>query len=140
MEMEEFLERIGRAGTYAKATWRKQVKTPAKSGLVVVKQSTATVRAGIEFQNLAQNSERVTGPLPWGVWLMKPWVITHKGGLYYRLYLSEGWKVAQEFTIDGEPATKEEAKAVTLPSEWPKPTGEKVMTFTPKAENVLAIN
>lgn len=140
MEMEEFLERIGKAGTYAQATWQKQVKTPAKSDVVVVKQSTATVRAGIEFQNLAQNSERVTGPLPWGVWLIKPWVITHKGGLYYRLYLSEGWKVAQTFTIDGKPATKEEAKSVTLPSEWPKPTSEKVMTFTPKAENVLAIN
>jgi len=140
MEVEEFLERIGKAGTYAQATWQKQIKTPAKSGLVVVKQSTATVRAGIEFQNLAQNSERVTGPLPWGVWLMKPWVITHKGGLYYRLYLSEGWKVAQTFTIDGQTATKEEAKSVTLPSEWPKPTKEKVMTFTPKAENVLAIN
>jgi len=135
MEMEEFLERIGKAGTYAQATWQKQIKTPAKSSLVVMKQSTATVRAGIEFQNLAQNSERVTGPLPWGgeEWLVPPWVITYKGGLYYRLYLSEGWNVKQSFTIDGEPATKEEAKAVTLPSQWPKPTGLKVMTFTPKA-------
>jgi hypothetical protein len=140
MEMEKFLDRIGKAGQFAQVTWQSLVKTPAKSEIVVVKQSIATVRAGIEFQNLAQNSERITGPLPWGKWLFDPWVITHKGGLYYRLYLTDGWKVAQTFTIDGAPATKAEAQAVTLPSAWPKRTGEPVMTFTPKAENVLEVN
>jgi hypothetical protein len=140
MEMEEFINKVGKAGTYAQVTWQKIIKTPAKSDLVVVKQSTATVRAGIEFQNLAQNSERVTGPLPWGVWLVKPWVITHKGGLYFRLYLTDGWKVKQAFTIGGKPATKLEAQAVTLASEWPKPTEEAVKTFTVKAEGVLAVN
>jgi len=140
MEMEKFLDQIGKAGQYAQVTWQSPVKTPAKSDIVVIKQSIATVRAGMEFQNLAQNSERITGPLPWGEWLVPPWVITHKGGLYYRLYLTDGWKVDQKFTIDGETKTKEEAKAVTLPSAWTKRTGEPVMTFTPKAENVLAVN
>lgn len=140
MDMKEYLDKIGKAGTYAQVTWQKVVKTPTKSDLVVVKRSIATVRAGIEFQNLAQNSDRVTGPLPWGVWLVKPWVITHKGGLYYRLYLTDGWKVNQTFTIGGREATKQEAQAVTLASEWPKPTGEAVKTFTVKAEGVLAVN
>ena len=140
MEMKEYLEKIGKAGTYAQVTWQSVVKTPTDSDLIVVKRSTATVRAGIEFQNLAQNSDRVTGPLPWGVWLVKPWVITHKGGLYFRLYLTDGWKVKQAFTIDGKKATKQEAQAVTLPSAWPKPTEEAVKTFTVKAEGVLDVN
>ena len=139
MKQSEFMEQIGGAGQFAQVTWESVVKTPAKSLDVVVKRSSATVRAGIAYANLAQNSDTETGALPWGEWETFPYVISHKGQTYFRLYLSDGWKVEQTFTINGEPATREEAQAVTLPSAWSKSNGEPVKTFTVKAEGVISI-
>jgi len=139
MDQSEFMKEIGGAGQFARVTWESIVKTPAKSSDLVVKRSTATVRAGIAYANLAQNEDTETGGLPWGEWSEFPYVITHKGQTYFRLYLSDGWKVNQTFTINGEPATKEQAQSVTLPSAWSKSNGEPVKTFTVKAEGVISI-
>ena len=140
MKESTFIEAVGaNVGRWTRATWESNVKVPAGSTDVVVKRSTATVRTGITYANLNQNKDTETGPLPWGEWKVPNLVITHKGQTYFRLYLMDGWKVQQTYTINGKPATKEEAQAVTLPSAWPKNTGVPVKTFTVKAEGIIAI-
>lgn len=137
METSKFLEMMNdKKGQYAQATWSSVVKTPAKSSDVVIKTTTATVRTGIAYSNLTQNADKETGPLPWGEWLVFPFVVTHNGNDYARLYLAESFQVTQTFTLNGVPCTKEEAQAVTLPSAWNKKSDGPTLTFTVKMENV----
>jgi len=137
METTKFLEAVEtKKGQYLPATWSSRVAVPSKSNDVVIKTSKATVSTGKAYANLNQNKDTETGDLPWGEWKVYPWVITHKGQDYARLYLADTFKVEQTFTINGQPATKEEAQAVTLPSAWTKKEGGPTLTFSVKMESV----
>ena len=137
METTEFLETVkNKKGQYLAATWSSKVAVPSKSNDVVIKISKATITTGKAYANLNQNEGIETGDLPWGEWKVYPWVITHKSQDYARLYLADTFPVEQTYLINGRPATKEEAKAVTLPSAWKKREGGPTLTFSVKMESV----
>lgn len=76
----------------------------------ILKVVLCTVRTGIEFKNLAVNEDRETGSLPWGQWEVYPYLITHKGNRYLRLYLGQSMKVF--YLVDGVKVASEVAKAM----------------------------
>ena len=93
----------------------------------------ATVRTGIEFKNLKVNEDRETGSLPWGEWETYPYLITHKGNRYLRLYLGNSMKVF--YLVDGVKVASEVAKAM-LPKSKPS---EKPACITVKESGLVSI-
>lgn len=143
-------------GSNLKAIWKKKLKTRKDSSAFVVEKTTkAIVRGGITYDNMkavVEGREDGTLPsenagLPWGEWAEFPFHITHKGTSYARLYPASGVNVSTgeaffpevEFTIDGKPATREQARALCLASEFPKPKDEPTLCFTLKAEHIVSL-
>ena len=141
MDKATFIKAMGdRKGQFARATWQSVVKTAAAhKAHKVVKTTTATVRAGIAYANLAQNADKETGALPFGEWETFPFVVVHKGQDYLRLYLADDARTTTTYTIDGAPATAEEVRAMMTPSALKPREGGPVLTFTVKAEGLLSI-
>ncbi len=81
-----------------------------------------TVRTGIEYRNLkaVKESDIEVQSLPWGEWADYPYLITHKGNRYIRLYLGQSMKVF--YLVDGVKVASDVAKAMlpkTKPSKKP---------------------
>lgn len=77
---------------------------------------TAVCLTGAEYANLRENKDRETGPLPWGEWKVAPFVITHKGQDYARLYLMDHG-LSAIYTCDGEVVTRDEYLSFLTPSQ-----------------------
>ena len=145
---ESFLAEVkGKGGQFIPATWQSVVATAAAfKGLEVVKTSSATVRTGMAFANLAQNEDRETGSLPWGQWAtdengkdLYPYVITHNGELYFRLYLADTFKVESTFTANGESVSRDEVFAMMTKSARERTSDGPTLTFAVKARLLLRI-
>jgi hypothetical protein len=129
-----------RKGQHVLAVWERAAKTFKDCPMAIMKRTTAYIRAGIEYANLAVNEGVETGELPWGEWSEYPFIITHKGKEYVRLYPASFANLVPSvaWTIDGKPATLEQVKPYLLASEL-REKDEPVKCFTLKAEDVLAI-
>jgi hypothetical protein len=113
------------------------------------KDSTFTARIGVNYDNIgAVKEKRETGELPeenaglpWGTWLIFPYIIAHKGNHYVRCTSVNG-NAACVPTVrwlkDGVEISKETAMAVCTSAE----TGEKEErdVFTIKVESITHIN
>jgi hypothetical protein len=149
MRITEIIESLrGHHGQNIAAKWRKTCKTRKEfSSFVVEKETTATVRGGINFENLRsvrdgiENGERgEVQELPWGEWAMFPVHIAHKGADYVRLYpptggISQRPKV--QWYLDGSPVEYALVEELLLASE--KPRDEAPDCFTLKVENLISI-
>lgn len=146
-------------GQFLTVTFESQ-KNPAAAhkGRTLVKRTTGVFRAGVQFANLGAVKEGIEAgergevePLPWGKWVQYPYIISHKGEYYIRLYppfvrdhhgdLVPHWRPGQirvEYTVDGNPATKDEFNSFLTPSEA-RASGEVPQCFTVKARNVISI-
>ena len=147
------------AGQFLTVTFESQ-KRPAAAhkGRRLVKRTTGVFRAGVQFANLGAVKEGIaTGqrgqvePLPWGEWVLYPYIIQHKGEYYIRLYppfarngggeLVPHWAPGQirvEYSVDGVAASKDEFYRYLTASEAAK-GGEVPQCFTVKASNVVSI-
>jgi transcription elongation factor GreA-like protein len=81
-----------------------------------------TVRTGIEYRNQKEVKEsgKEVGSLPWGEWETYPYLITHKGNRYLRLYIGQSMKVI--YFVDGVKVSANVAKQMlpkTKPSQKP---------------------
>ena len=136
-------------GQFIKVFWKSNPSPAAKHKDIVLEKVTEGVcRAGIEYQNLKPVKEAIESgekeaieQLPFGTWLVYPYLITHKETTYVRLYPSESNKPKSKFFVNGEEVTKEvfaeyltpsEAKKLLEPKEKDKP-----LCFTVKLENIL---
>jgi len=140
----------GKAGQHVKVTWSRPAKTLKDCALAIGKRTSAWVRSGIEFANLAsvkdgvESGERESvGKLPWGQWRegFRPYIIDHKGAEYVRLYPSTFANLGAEveWTIGGQPASYAEVEPYLLASEKRKEEKEAVECFTLKAESIVSI-
>lgn len=77
------------------------------AGVVLSKIVTATVMTGVEYARLAVNNDRETGDLPWGEWAIYPYVITHKGREYARLYTVDN-TVRSTYLVNGKVVRRED--------------------------------
>lgn len=138
-----------RKGQHVRATWQRTLKTLKDVPMVVTKRTSVWVRAGINYANLTSVREGIESgereevqPLKWGTWAQFPFIITHKGNDYVRLYpaVFENLKTQTrvEFFVDGLPASRESAQALCLASEF-RDREDELTCFTLKAENILEI-
>jgi hypothetical protein len=98
-------------------------------------------RAGIDFANLASTRKGIEGgergevqPLSWGEWFAFPYVITHKGGYYFRLYPVSVQSVT--YMVNGAEVSREAWLGYLTPSARAEAeSGERPHCITVKAEN-----
>ena len=124
-----------RKGSFQSIAWKSQ-KTPSAKfkGVQLETVSKATVRAGIDFANLASEKEREEiGALPWGEWETFPFTITHKGERYVRLYPSGN--LSTRYFANGKEVSKEEFQSYQRPSDIS--SGSIKKCFNVKEENLL---
>ena len=92
-----------------------------------------TVRSGIEYRNLKENKDKKINSLPWGEWSDYPYLITHKGQRYLRLYLGQSLKVF--YLVDGVKVSKQTALSM-LPKSRPS---EKPACITVKESGLVSL-
>lgn len=132
-----------KAGQWFKVKWTTDLPLTAEAkrrGFVAYKRTTATVRYGINYKNIAsvksrfqakyQNGEIDTPPsevkheLPWGQWKEghEGVLIEHKGKDYLRVYTSPN-PFKSEYFVNGEAITKEGIMTLGIvqSSYWKKP-------------------
>lgn len=138
---QAYLQAVNAPGAFTTMSWERDVAVAAvHRGTSVRKHVSAVVRTGIDFANLARNEERDTGAMTWGEWVVFPLVKTHKGREYARLYTAPNSRVRVHYTIDGQPATREQVADLLTPSkrramlEGPR---EPIHTFEVKMEDLI---
>lgn len=101
----------------------------------ILKVVLCTVRTGIQYKNLTEVKEsgKETGGLPWGQWEVYPYLITHKGNRYLRLYLGQSMKVF--YLVDGVKVESQVAKSMLPKSK----AGEKPACITVKESGLVSI-
>ncbi len=120
------------AGAAYALKWSRPVRLLKRykdEGIVVLKHTTALVRAGVDYDNINDVQEKreagdlpaVSAGLPWGEWLIFPLVIRHKGEDYLRFYPAKfGAEPVVIFTgEDGKHTiTRERVRELALASEF----------------------
>jgi hypothetical protein len=93
----------------------------------ILKQSEFQCRVGVNYDNIASVKEgRANGEkpaenagLPWGEWVVFPYVIAHKGEYYVRCtVVRNNFRKAAKFIRGGVEISKEEAQVACLASEF----------------------
>ena len=126
-------------GAFQSVTWKSE-KTAAsahkKAGIVLTTETSATVRAGIDFANLASEKEREEiGALPWGEWENFPHTLTHKGERYVRLYPAKNGTISTRYFVNGKETTKEHFQSFQRPSDIA--SGGEKKCFNVKESNLI---
>lgn len=117
-----------------------------KNNPQVMKQSEFQCRVGVNYDNIkAVQDKRAAGELPkenaglpWGEWVLFPYVIQHKDELYVRCtMLNNAFRKAAVYTIDGIEVDKEAVKCMALASEFK--SGDDNEVFNIKLSSVLEV-
>jgi hypothetical protein len=139
IQREAYLSAIKAPGVNVLAVaWTSTVKpAAAHKASNLTKRVTATVMTGVEYANLSVNNDRETGTLPWGEWSDYPYIVTHKGRDYARLYTVDGTVKAAYF-VDGREVRKADFDALLTPSarETKRPHGG---TITVKMDSLTVL-
>jgi len=151
MNAEQIVDSLKhRKGRHVAITWRRSLKTLKTCQDVIEKQTTAHVRAGIDYANLASVKEGIaTGerdevqPLPtWQEWAQPPFILRHKsnGTEYVRLYPASFGNLVPvvAYFRNGVATTKEAVRADCYASEFDD-SGDGKTVFNVKAASVLSI-
>lgn len=102
------------------------MRTRAGVSATVTKEVRATVRAGISHdarQAVREARESGAAPaenagLPWGIWSAFPYVISHKGEDYVRLYPVPNSRPRVRYRVNGAVATREQVESLCIASEF----------------------
>jgi hypothetical protein len=134
-------------GSHRGIVWQRDAKVRKDCPYASIqKQTCAYVRAGIDYSNLSsvqagiESGERgEVQPLPWGEWSQFPYIISHKGNEYVRLYppVFANLKPVVQWFANGNPVEFSAVQPYLLASEMPKDTVPEC--FTLKAESIIAI-
>lgn len=138
-----------RKGQFMSITWQRNAHTRKDyNGAPIAKRTTATVRAGVNYANLASVKDAIesgereeVGPLPWGAWRVgaENMIIDHKGKEYVRLYPVPTAKPTVQWLLDGKPVDFSEVSAYLLASEKPKDDDDKPACFNVNAADLVSI-
>lgn len=117
---------MGRKGQFVGLLWVRPMAVRKGIESVVTKEVRTVARVGIEYDNQAAVIEgRASGDLPpenaglpWGKWLHYPYLIEHKGNLYFRLYPVNGTKAKTVYRLNGQIARREEIEGLCLAKEF----------------------
>lgn len=138
---------MGLKGQFASLRTVRPLKV-RKGKAEILKDSTFTCRVGVNYDNITAVKEaRADGSipaenagLPWGEWLVFPYVIAHKGAHYFRCTSVHNDSAIPRviYTRNGVEISKDEAKADALASEFGDKDEREV--FTVKVESITHIN
>lgn len=117
---------MGRKGQFVGLLWVRPMAVRKGIESVITKEVRTVARVGIEYDNQAAVIEgRASGDLPpenaglpWGKWLHYPYLIEHKGNLYFRLYPVNGAKAKTVYRLNGQIARREEIEGLCLAKEF----------------------
>lgn len=152
-------------GRNLKATWRRNAKVRKGVTALIEKETSATIRTGINFANLSSVKEGIANEersevqaLQWGTWSEFPFIIEHKGNDYLRLYpassvpfvYEEGKAVCTQeegniqrpkvkWFLDGREIPFVLIQEFLLASELPKPIEETPICFTIKFNDLISL-
>jgi hypothetical protein len=117
-------------GTFIKVIWHRQCKTKkAYNDEKIIKHCAVTARIGVTYDNIGNvQIKRENGELPaenqglpWGTWVMFPYIIEHKGNYYLRLSLANDNPIHTRYTdTNNNGVTFAEVENKLLASEKPK--------------------
>ena len=126
-KVQQYLDTLlSRKGQIVTVKTERPVKVK-KNMPAVMKASEFQCRVGVNYDNIkAVQEKRAEGQLPaenaglpWGEWVVFPYVIAHKGEYYVRCtMLHNGFRKAPVYTIDGVVVDKEIVKTMALASEF----------------------
>jgi hypothetical protein len=139
MDTQDYLTAIRSGVNVIGVEWQTEVTPAAKwRKHTLTKISRAVAMTGVEYKSLAVNEDAETGALPWGEWSQYPYVVTHKGGEYLRIYTVDG-SVKTHYFVDGIDVSRDEFLGYLTPSqrETKRPNGG---TLTIKAGNVRVVD
>lgn len=137
---------LAKKGQFGTIQWRKALKTYKGTTDKIEKSVTMSMRAGIDYDNMAIVKEkRVNGELPsenaglpWGKWVAFPYLILHKEKHYVRVYPNGNGKIETEYFCNGAPTTLNEIRHLLLASEIP--SGEHPDCITVTLENITHLS
>ena len=137
---------LSKTGQFAGFLWVRPVKTRKGVNAEVVKIVRCVGRLGVDYSKrkeviAARESGELPStpqPLPWGAWLLFPYLITHKDALYVRIYPVEGRMPKVIYKIDGRIASKAEAQALCLASEFGE-VNDRIGCMTLRAESLRVV-
>ena len=136
---ESYLSAVHAPGVSAqRVEWISDVKpAAAHKAHTLTKRTQCAVMTGVEYANLSENVGTETGALPWGEWAVYPYIVTHKGTEYARLYVVDG-TITTMYAVDGAPVDRETFLSYLTPSQRDagRPTGG---TITVKIRNLAVV-
>jgi hypothetical protein len=131
-------------GQHVQICWQRAAKILQSCAYQIEKQTIAYCRSGINYANLAQVKESIelglrgdVQSLPWGQWDLFPFIISHKGVEYVRLYpaVFDNLKPTVNWFMNSTPMDFSKLAPYLQASEKKK-EDEKPICFTVKAESV----
>jgi hypothetical protein len=140
MTRESWMAAVGAGVAAQRVEWTSDVRpAAAHKGVRLSKITRATAMTGVSYAALAENVGRETGALPWGEWVegLAPWVITHKGRDYARLYVVEG-SISTTYMVEGRPVSRDVFEGYLTPGarKAKRPVGG---TITVKMDNLRVL-
>lgn len=117
---------LSKAGQFTGFLWTRPMKTRKGVSAVITKTVRCVGRVGLSYDNRAAVQDaRASGELPatnaglpWGQWLLFPYLIEHKGNLYVRIYPVPGRAPRVIYKLDGKIVTKAQIESLCLASEF----------------------
>lgn len=79
-----------------------------------------SVKCGCDYTHLKGNEDKEGSTLPWGKWIIFPYVIEHLGKIYFRFTTVRGSKHKKKFILNKKEIGDDEAKKYILPSYFTK--------------------
>ena len=74
---------------------------------IIKKHSKGVYRLGIDYKNMAVNKDKQTGPMLYGAFEIKNYLIEYNGKYYLRVYVSHNHKTESQWTLNGEKVSKQ---------------------------------
>lgn len=151
-QINEVLKGI-HCGSFTKVVYKTSLHADKDhKGIEVVKIVKAVVRFGVNYGNMASVKQKAAqkaalglatsmNSLPWGFWKTR-FLIENKGQLYVRLTCPKNnvnlKPVVLGYYVNGQEVSKEEAMAITRPSDWTQKDDD-LDVYTKKIEDIISI-
>lgn len=136
-------------GAFTSVLWEREAKTKAGCFDIIKKRVRATVRVGINYENMATTQKkRADGKfnkgLKWGTWDEYPYFITHtpKNGdetKYLRAYIGKGSNMTTEWYLNGRKVDVEVVRPMLLASELKAEEITEEKPIVVKVNDILSI-
>ncbi len=136
MKLQELIEKLEtiKKGAFIHIEYKSEKELAKKYGSPKLEKFTnGCYRLGMAYSNLGANKNVVTGDLPWGQFVLKNYIIEHKGRYYLRIYTTQH-KSHSKYFLNGVETDKS-----TLEQEYNYKSSSPTLCFNVPIENILKL-